>query len=156
MPGLYCEWRLQWQLQLGIYRDLDEEWRHRLAASQGSALRKNTSSRGWAGPRQIHSNRLYGQSIIYLSILRISWCLGGMAQGMAGSEHLDDILQYDSQTNSWSSVGKMSTVRTGHAMSLVPATVKQHCTSQSRKWVWKHVHHFIVYYYLNVNYQIKQ
>ena len=53
--------------------------------------------------------------------------------GMAGSVHMDDILQYDSQTNHWSSVGKMTTERTGHAMSLVPATVKQYCTSQSGK-----------------------
>ena len=61
--------------------------------------------------------------------------------GFDGEKVLDDIVQYDSRTNNWSLLGKMSTARSAHAMSLVPANVKQYCTAQSGKWVAKHAIH---------------
>ena len=82
-------------------------------------------------------------SILYYDIFILNLSLGGFD----GEKVLDDILQYDSRTNNWSLLGKMSTARSAHAMSLVPANVKQYCTAQSGKWVAKHAIHvrFIVY-----------
>ena len=55
-PGLHRDGWDGRESQLGLHRDPDEEWRHRLAASQGSAFRKKSASWGWAGPWQILSN----------------------------------------------------------------------------------------------------
>ena len=152
-PGLH---RDRWDgraSKLGLHRDPDEEWRHRLAASQGSALRKNRSSRGWAGPWQIHSNRWVIRTVNYLFIYsenilmfrRHGWWWGS---GRHFAVWLPDkplvLGGQDDHSEDWA----RHVSSASNCQAILYITV--------RKMSMKACSPFIVYYYLNINYQIKQ
>ena len=49
------------------------------------------------------------------------------AGGWTGSSYTDDVLQYNSEEDEWTTVGHLSTARSEHGMSLVPASIADFC-----------------------------
>ena len=49
------------------------------------------------------------------------------AGGWTGSTTIDEVLLYNSAEDEWTTVGHLSTARSGHGMSLVPANTADHC-----------------------------
>ena len=49
------------------------------------------------------------------------------AGGWTGSSYTDDVLQYNSEEDEWTTVGHLSTARGWHGMSLVPGSTADFC-----------------------------